>query len=28
MGKSWSVENGKFKDRIIDWDVEYNAIRD
>ena len=28
MGKSWSVENGKYKDQLIDWDVEFNRKRD
>ena len=28
MGKSWSVENGKYKDQLIDWDVEFNKKRD
>lgn len=28
MGKSWSVQNGEYKDQIIDWDVEFNSKRD
>ena len=28
IGKSYSVEQGQFNDKIIDWDVEFNRIRD
>ena len=28
IGKTYSFENGKFKDKFIDWDVEYNEKRD
>lgn len=28
IGKTYSITNGKFKDKFIDWDVEFNALRD
>jgi hypothetical protein len=28
IGKTYSVENGGFADRLIDWDVEFNRKRD
>jgi hypothetical protein len=28
IGKTYSVENGKYKNKIIDWDVEFNRKRD
>lgn len=28
IGKSYSIEQGKFSDKIIDWDIEFNRIRD
>jgi hypothetical protein len=28
IGKSYVVENTKYKHRIMDWDVEFNARRD
>lgn len=28
IGKTYSVENGKYKDQLIDWDVEFNTLRD
>ena len=28
IGKTYSVENGGFSDRLIDWDVEFNRKRD
>lgn len=28
IGKTYSLESGKYKDKIIDWDVEFNEKRD
>ena len=28
IGKTYSIEHGKYKDKIIDWDVEFNEKRD
>lgn len=28
IGKTYSFEKGKFKDKFIDWDVEFNSKRD
>lgn len=28
IGKSFSMENGKYSDRILDWDIEFNQDRD
>lgn len=28
LGKSWSVQNGEYKDQLIDWDIEFNSKRD
>lgn len=28
IGKTYSIEHGKYKDKIIDWDVEFNKKRD
>ena len=28
IGKTFSLENGKYKDKFIDWDVEFNKKRD
>jgi hypothetical protein len=28
IGKSYVVENTKYKNRVMDWDVEFNARRD
>ena len=28
IGKTYSLESGKYKDKIIDWDVEFNKKRD
>ena len=28
IGKTYSIEKGKYADRFIDWDVEYNVKRD
>ena len=28
IGKTYSIEQGKYKDKIVDWDVEFNRKRD
>ena len=28
IGKTYSIESGNYKDKIIDWDVEFNRKRD